>query len=191
MRRELRARGHNERAAHFITSLPQTGSCPVMNPPRLAQGISQPSHHHPPLGMPTSNGRVAPGRRELARSWSRSTSPSVPCLRLSLHPVLATKVPYSALGWRASLALPAAPEPVAAVRRRSRQPACHARAPCPRIAGAKLCPCAPLERAEPLLPSGFGSEERSPPSFPGAGSPGTLSGSTVRTSSPPALGYLW
>lgn len=87
-----------------------------------------------------------------------------------------------------SSALPAAPEPVAAVRRRSRQPTCHARALCPRIASAKLCPCAHLERVALLLPSGFGSEEGSPLSFPGAGSLGTLSGTTVRTSSLSPLG---
>lgn len=89
------------------------------------------------------------------------------------------------------LALPAAlaaPEPVAVVRQRSRQPACHAGAPCPRIAGAKLCPCAPPERAEPLLPGGFGSEEWSAPSFPRAGRPEALSSTTVRTSSLPAFG---
>lgn len=42
MRRELRAQGHNEWAAYFITTLLQTSLCPAMNPPGLAQGISQP-----------------------------------------------------------------------------------------------------------------------------------------------------
>lgn len=82
-----------------------------------------------------------------------------------------------------------APEPVVAVRQRSRQPACHAGAPRPRIAGAKLYPCASLERTEPLLPSEFSNEEWSPPVFLGADSPGTLSSTTVRTSSLTALGW--
>ncbi|XP_074734725.1 chloride channel protein 2 isoform X4 [Strix uralensis] len=47
------------------------------------------------------------------------------------------------------------------------------------MAGAKLWPCAPLERAEPLVPTGFGSKARSPPAFPGAGSAGTLSSTTM------------
>lgn len=84
-------------------------------------------------------------------------------------------------------AAPVAPEPVAVVRQRSRQPACHAGAPCPRI--AKLYPCASLERTEPLLPSEFSNEEWSPSLSLGADSPGTLSSITVRMSSLSALGW--
>lgn len=90
------------------------------------------------------------------------------------------------------MALPAAsvtPEPVVAVRQRSRQPACHAGVPCTGIAGAKLYPCASLERTEPLLPSEFSNKEWSPPLSLGADSPGTLSSVTVRMSSLTASGW--
>lgn len=63
------------------------------------------------------------------------------------------------------------------------QPACHARAHRPRSAGAQLCPRSSPESAELLLPSGSGSEERSPGSPPRAGIAGALSGAAVRTCS--------
>lgn len=89
-KRELRAWEYNERATHSITSLPQTGSCRAMNPPRLAQEISQPPAQ---LSPPTLEGASV---KPEGGTWAVRTSPFlIPQHQPSSATVLAFPAPSS------------------------------------------------------------------------------------------------